>query len=58
MVAVHRLRHVLEYDRIMFLEKGKLVEFDTPQNLLSRQSKFKAVYDLEGLRNERENETG
>ena len=33
----HRLKTVLDYDRILVLGNGSLLEFDTPHNLLNRQ---------------------
>ena len=34
---VHRLHTIMEYDRVLVLEKGEVGEFDSPFNLLSRQ---------------------
>ncbi|KAJ6548467.1 ABC protein [Mycena capillaripes] len=33
----HRLRTILSYDRILVLDAGKIVEFDTPLSLFSQQ---------------------
>ena len=33
----HRLGTILNYDRVMVLEKGKIVEFDTPDALLCKE---------------------
>jgi ATP-binding cassette subfamily C (CFTR/MRP) protein 1 len=37
----HRLETVLDYDKVLVLEKGQMVEFNSPQILLKNQgSKF------------------
>jgi len=36
----HRIKTILSYDRILVLEKGKIIEFDTPNNLLNNKNSF------------------
>ncbi|KAK6015287.1 ABC transporter, ATP-binding protein, partial [Ostertagia ostertagi] len=45
----HRLNTIMEYDRIMVLDNGRIIEFDSPQTLLmDRDSAFaKMVEDSE-----------
>lgn len=42
----HRLDTVIDFDRIAVLEGGNLIECDKPEVLLSRQSAFKAMYEV------------
>ena len=49
MTIAHRLRTVIDYNRVMLLEDGKIIEFDAPENLLAdRESKFYALCKATG----------
>ena len=37
LVVAHRLRTVIDYDRLIVLDKGELAEFDTPLNLIQKE---------------------
>lgn len=42
----HKLDTILDYDKIAFMDHGRIVEFDKPKALLSREgSAFKAMFD-------------
>ena len=44
-IIAHRLQTVLDCDRILIMDKGKIAEFDTPHNLLQNpQSIFSEIY--------------
>ncbi|CAF4642637.1 unnamed protein product, partial [Rotaria socialis] len=49
LTIAHRLRTVIDSDRIMVLSNGELVEFDTPETLLSDvQSHFAILVEQTG----------
>ncbi|THH21147.1 hypothetical protein EW146_g360 [Bondarzewia mesenterica] len=49
LTIAHRLRTVIDYNRVMLLEEGRIVEFDSPGNLLSdSSSKFYALCKATG----------
>lgn len=45
LVVAHRLDTILDFDRIVVLDKGQIVEDGSPSELLSRDSAFKVLYD-------------
>ncbi|QRV86003.1 ABC transporter transmembrane region [Ceratobasidium sp. AG-Ba] len=50
-IVAHRLQTVCDADKIMVLEAGKMVEFDSPRELLHKErSAFKALVDESGDR--------
>ena len=38
LTVAHRIRTVIDYDRLLVLEKGKVVEFDPPLNLIQKET--------------------
>ncbi len=36
-LVAYRLRTVIDYDRLLVLDKGELAEFDTPWNLIQKE---------------------
>ncbi|MCJ1399794.1 hypothetical protein MMC11_002997 [Xylographa trunciseda] len=45
LIVEHRLDAILDCDRVAVLDAGRLVEFDNPTTLLSRDSAFSALYN-------------
>lgn len=50
MTITHRLTHIEKYDRVLVLDHGRVVEFDTPQNLVNNPESY-----LSGLLKESQN---
>ena len=40
----HRIKTVMNADKILVLENGEIIEFDTPQNLLNNKNSY--FYDF------------
>ncbi|ETO01991.1 ATP-binding cassette, sub-family C (CFTR/MRP), member 3 [Reticulomyxa filosa] len=43
LAIAHRIDTILDYDKIMILDKGKVAEFDSPTNMLNPDSKSRFV---------------
>jgi ABC-type multidrug transport system fused ATPase/permease subunit len=50
LTVAHRLATVMDYDKILVLGAGKLLEFDTPENLKNKKDSYfaKLVQAMEG----------
>ena len=49
LTIAHRLRTVIDYDRVMLLDQGRIIEYDSPKTLLSDpDSKFYALCKATG----------
>jgi len=53
LAVMHRLTHITRYDKVALLDEGRLVEFDTPERLLSRESRFARLYQTGATRPQR-----
>ncbi|KAJ3028172.1 UNVERIFIED_CONTAM: hypothetical protein HDU68_002318 [Siphonaria sp. JEL0065] len=52
LTIAHRLNTIMDYDRVMVLDKGELTEFDSPRNLLANEgSMFSALVAQTGEQN-------
>lgn len=50
MTIAHRIKTILNYDKILVLKDGKIEEFDTPSNLIAnRSSLFYELYSKSSL---------
>ena len=41
----HHLDNILDYDKVAVLDHGRLIEFDAPEVLLGRNSKFRQMVE-------------
>jgi ATP-binding cassette subfamily C (CFTR/MRP) protein 1 len=46
-VVAHRLKAIENFDKVLVLQDGRVMEFDSPKNLLAKDSMFKALWDLQ-----------
>eukprot|EP00039_Didymoeca_costata_P001605 m.53694 g.53694 ORF g.53694 m.53694 type:complete len:1509 (-) comp10879_c0_seq1:1965-6491(-) len=60
LTIAHRIKTIMDSDKIMVLEKGKIIEYDTPQNLIASRGSFFDMAKQDGVIDEsgriRENE--
>lgn len=52
LTIAHRLHSIMDCSRVMVLDAGKIVEFDSPKNLLDKQGHFYAMASDAGLAQE------
>ncbi|GAB6032451.1 Multidrug resistance-associated protein 9 [Chamberlinius hualienensis] len=43
LTIAHRLNTIVDYDKIMTMEAGKVIEFDSPVNLINTESRFRSM---------------
>lgn len=41
---VHRYENISAFDKVALFEDGELMEFDRPESLLSKETRFRALY--------------
>ncbi|KAI8595921.1 P-loop containing nucleoside triphosphate hydrolase protein [Dissophora ornata] len=46
--VAHRLRTIMDYDRVLVLEQGRVAEFDSPMNLITSPSRFRDMVEKSG----------
>ena len=46
-VVAHRLKTIADFDKVLVLQEGHVMEYDSPEKLLARDSQFKMLWDLQ-----------
>ena len=49
LTIAHRLNTIINYDKVMVLDQGELVQFGTPEELLNQEGLFKEMASAAGL---------
>ena len=49
LIVAHRLSTIKNADRIVFMDKGKIIDIDTFENLIHKQERFKKMVELQEL---------
>lgn len=44
--VAHRLNTIIDFDRVLVLDSGRVIEEGNPRDLLKRHSAFKSLYEL------------
>lgn len=47
----HRINTIISYDKILVLDKGKILEFDLPKNLLNDKNSYLYNIHTKGITN-------
>ena len=49
LTIAHRLQTIIDYDKVLVLDKGKIIEYDAPWELISREgSSFRGMCEMSG----------
>ena len=52
LTIAHRLNTIIDYDRVMVLDQGNIIEFDTPFALISKENtQFRSMVKETGAQN-------
>lgn len=52
LVTSHRISSIMDADTIYLFENGEIVDFGTHENLISKNKKYKILFELENLSND------